>query len=83
MVTCDAVNVTDASKNPDLRVYSYNDAVTYSCKTGYEHTAGDLTRTCTAIDTLSGTDPVCTSKLFSLQNSIQCWFSHSCCHNIL
>ena len=61
-MTCDAVNVTDASKDPSLPVYSYNDAVTYSCKTGYEHTAGDLTRTCTAINKWAGAVPVCTSR---------------------
>ena len=62
MVTCEAVNVIDASKDPDKQVYSYNETVTYSCVFGYEHTNGSLTRICTAIDTWSGNEPECTSR---------------------
>ena len=62
MVTCEAVNVTDASKDPDKQVYSYNETVTYSCVSGNEHTGGNLTSQCTAIDTWSGAEPECTSR---------------------
>ena len=51
-------NATITSSSP----YYQNDSVTYSCNSGYKHTGGDLSRTCTAINTLSGTEPVCLSK---------------------
>ena len=41
----------------------YNSNVTYTCQDGYTHTAGDLTRTCKADSSLTGSSPVCTSKL--------------------
>ena len=62
VVTCKAVNVTDATKTPDKISYDYNDDVTYQCNTGFEHTEGVLARTCTAIDALSGTGSVCTCR---------------------
>ena len=75
MVTCEAVIVNDASKDPDKQVYSYNETVTYSCVSGYEHTGGSLVRTCTAIDTLSGTVPVCTSRSMLSHKYLSCIFS--------
>ena len=59
--TCTALTVAFASKFPDQATYNYNTNVVYSCDVGYEQTSGDLTRTCTAIDTWSGTLPVCSS----------------------
>ena len=57
MVTCEAVYVSNAAKAPDQTSYSYSEEVAYSCVSGYEHTTGNLTRTCTAIDKWSGTGP--------------------------
>ena len=37
--------------------------MTYACQPGYNHTDGDLTRTCQANGSLTGSTPVCTSKL--------------------
>ena len=65
-VTCNAVNVTHASKDPN-QVYGYYDNVTYTCDSGYEHTAGNLTRSCMAINTWSGTTPECTSMFHVLE----------------
>ena len=59
-MTCAAVNVEGASKDPDKDPYVYNEVVTYSCNPRYDHTSGDLVNTCTAIDTWSGTRPICT-----------------------
>ena len=67
-MTCDAVNVTHASKDPDLPTYSYHANVTYSCLSGHEHTNGSLNRTCTAINKWSGTVPVCTSRSIFVRN---------------
>ena len=61
-MTCKAVNGADATIEADKTLYDYNEDVTYKCNTGFEHTAGNLTRTCTAIDKWSGTGPVCTSR---------------------
>ena len=62
-MTCKAVNVSDAAnKHPEKSTYDYNENVTYTCDTGFEHTAGNLTRTCTAIDNWSGNEPTCTSR---------------------
>ena len=60
--TCTVPTVTDATP---VKVSSvdYNSNVTYTCADGYSHTAGDLTRSCNADGSLTGTTPVCTSKL--------------------
>ena len=65
-VTCSAINVDGASKSPDKPSYNYNEAVTYSCNDGYDHTSGDLVNTCTAIDTWSGAEPVCTGNALKI-----------------
>ena len=54
--------VTNATPVPASFV-DYDSDVTYTCEYGYSHTAGDLTRRCNADGTLTGTTPVCTSKL--------------------
>ena len=64
-MTCSAINVDGASKSPDKPSYNYNEAVTYSCNLGYDHTSGDLVNTCSAIDTWSGAEPVCTGNAFT------------------
>ena len=53
-------------QNTDTAPFStidYNSNVTYTCQDWYSHTAGTLTRSCKADGTLTGSPPVCTSKL--------------------
>ena len=60
-ITCGSPGeVSDASMTPNKALYDHNEAVTYTCEIGFEKTSGDLTRMCTAIDTWSGSQPVCT-----------------------
>ncbi|XP_052776697.1 sushi, von Willebrand factor type A, EGF and pentraxin domain-containing protein 1-like [Mya arenaria] len=59
LITCVPASVPNSSKSPDQATYDYATSVTYSCTTGYEHTGGDLTRTCQADTTWSGTTPTC------------------------
>jgi cysteine-rich repeat protein len=40
--------------------HSFEDVVTFSCDAGYDHTGGDLSRTCQANATWSGSVPTCT-----------------------
>ncbi|WAQ96223.1 CSMD3-like protein [Mya arenaria] len=61
IITCVAASVPNSSKSPDQATYDYATSVTYSCTTGYEHTGGDLTRTCQADTTWSGNTPTCSS----------------------
>ena len=60
--TCTVPTVTNATPVPASSV-DYNSNVSYTCADGYSHTAGDLTRSCSADGSLTGTTPVCTSKL--------------------
>ena len=41
----------------------YDTDVEYTCDPGYTHMAGDLIRTCLDDGSLTGSPPVCTSKL--------------------
>ena len=75
VITCTLPTVSNASPNPASPI-EYNTSVTYTCQPGYEHTDGDLTRTCQANGSLTGSLPECTSKL-------QKWFCRTlfnCCH---
>ena len=60
--TCTVPTVTNATPVPASTV-DYNSNVTYTCADGYSHVAGDLTRSCNADGSITGTTPVCTSKL--------------------
>ena len=60
--TCAKVNADHASADPDQTDYDYNTDVTYSCDLAYNHTAGNLTRTCNASAEWTGTLPTCESK---------------------
>ena len=60
--TCTVPTVTNAAPVPASSV-DYDSNVTYTCEEGYSHTAGDLTRSCNADGSLTGTPPVCTSEL--------------------
>ena len=41
----------------------YDTDVEYTCDLGYTHTEGDIIRACKAEGSLTGSPPVCTSKL--------------------
>ncbi|XP_060554824.1 uncharacterized protein LOC132715776 [Ruditapes philippinarum] len=61
IVTCaEPANITFATKSPVQPSYDYNTPVVYTCDMGYKLDTGDLTRTCTADGTWSGTQPACT-----------------------
>ena len=51
-----------ATPTPESMI-DYNTDVEYTCDPGYTHTAGDLIRTCLDDGSLTGSPPVCTSKL--------------------
>ena len=55
-------NVANATPVPPSSV-DYSSDVTYICQDGHSHSGGDLTRRCEADGSLTGTTPVCTSKL--------------------
>ena len=65
VITCTVTVVSNAMPNSPSPT-DYNTDVSYTCQTGYNHTDGDLTRTCLADGSLTGSLPVCTSK-FQLQ----------------
>ncbi len=52
--------------NGSRTVYNmtYGSNVIYQCDMGYNHTSGDLVRTCSADGTWDGTQPDCQSKFF-------------------
>ena len=58
--TCTVPIVDHASASPETSI-SFNTDVTYTCNTGYT-ISGDATRSCNADGSLTGTEPVCTSK---------------------
>ena len=60
--TCTVPSVTNAIPVPPSTV-DYNSNIKYTCQDGYTHRAGDLTRTCKVDGSLTGSFPVCTSKL--------------------
>ena len=60
--TCARVSVDHADPSPDQPTYDYNTDVTYSCHLAYNHTDGDLTRTCNSSAEWTGTLPTCTGK---------------------
>ena len=60
VVTCSASTANNA--NPNENSIDFGNTVQYTCVTGYEHASGDLTRTCQANGSLTGTAPVCTGK---------------------
>ena len=62
VIHCMVPPVSNATPNSSSTIVKNTD-VTYTCQTGYSHTNGDLTRTCQADSSLTGSLPVCTSKL--------------------
>ena len=61
VVTCTASS--ENSANPTPTSVSYPNTIQYTCVEGYKYASGQLTRTCQADGTLTGTAPVCTGKL--------------------
>ena len=61
VTACTVPAVANAAPTPSSPI-NYNTHVTYTCQTGYNHTDGDLTRTCQADGSLTGSLPVCMSK---------------------
>ena len=61
-LACVVPSVSNATPDSTSSI-TFDTNVTYTCNTGYNHTAGDLTRTCTNDGQLAGSEPVCTSKL--------------------
>ncbi len=59
-IKCRSLSVNNAI--PSIIGLQTGETVTYTCGAGFEHTGGDLTRTCQDDGTLQGTDPVCSSK---------------------
>ena len=41
-------------------IHIYQDVIEYECDRGYEHTGGDLLRSCGQNGNWTGTDPTCT-----------------------
>ncbi len=57
-VTCgDPGDILHATKSGSSFVYP--EKVTYTCHTGYQHTGGDLSRTCMEFGSFNGTSPIC------------------------
>ena len=69
VVVCTAQDFSHSTKSSTEA--QYNAIVTYTCETGYEHTGGDLNRTCKADGSWSGDALVCSSKL--LVYYARCW----------
>ncbi|KAH3861241.1 hypothetical protein DPMN_024168 [Dreissena polymorpha] len=57
---CDNVYVAHASVTPDQPKYDYNTTITYTCDRAYNHTSGDLVRTCDDTPRWTGILPICT-----------------------
>ena len=60
--TCSVQAAAYANKSPNSSTIDYSTNITYTCQTGYSHTAGNLTRNCNADGSLTGSLPVCSSK---------------------
>jgi len=59
-ITCTPMPaVVNATKDSNLTIYVYNDVITYTCIVGHQLTSGNISRTCTGLETWSGTTPVC------------------------
>ncbi len=42
---------------------TYQGQLSYTCQTGYEHTSGNLSRTCQSDGSWTGSTPVCQGRL--------------------
>ena len=64
---CPIVN----AERTDNGTTEFGDVITYRCLSGYEHTGGNLTRTCTENRTYTGNPPVCTGEGMGTHQSAQ------------
>ena len=62
VVRCTVPTVGNATYLPNQALIDYNNIVTYTCDLLFDHTAGDLVRTCQPDFSWSGTEPTCTRK---------------------
>lgn len=62
VVRCSVPNIGNATYVPNQALIDYNSNVTYTCDLQFDHTAGDLVRTCQPDFSWSGTEPTCTRK---------------------
>ena len=70
--TCAAEDIQYAERSPNQTEYDYNTNVVYSCDVGFERASGDLTRTCQADRSWSGTAPSCScmSVVFTVKSTL-------------
>lgn len=54
--------VGNGTAYPDKAQHDYDTSVTYSCHPSYNHTGGNLVRTCDASANWTGTLPTCTGR---------------------
>ena len=62
-VTCNNTAVDNSIVDPAKDTVVVNATVTYTCNDGFTHTCGDLVRTCTGSGQMTGSPPICASKL--------------------
>ena len=60
--TCTVLTVDNADQNPQSSTIDFDTNLIYTCKTGYSHTGGNLTRSCKADGSLTRSIPVCTGR---------------------
>jgi len=56
--SCGSLGAVSHTTNVPTGIY-YTDTITYTCVSGYEHTSGNLIRTCQASRNWNGSPPVC------------------------
>ncbi len=62
VVTCgDPGDILHGTKSGNSFVYK--ETVTYTCDLGYQHSGGDLSRTCMENGSFNGTSPICSSMI--------------------
>lgn len=60
---CAKEDVANGTATPNQATYNYATNVTYACNLSFNHTSGNLTRTCDETANWDGTLPVCTGIL--------------------
>ena len=94
MVACIQEGADNSTFSPDspTTLHQFGDVLTYTCNTGYNHSMGDLVRTCQNDGEWTGVLPACPSKAFQDTHSpdkvilmviIKDNFSYFCTKNIL
>lgn len=63
VVTCTKIDIPNMSFTPPTAsTHDFNTTIYYTCDMGYNHTYGDLVRTCNELGQWSGLLPNCTRK---------------------